>query len=591
MREWCLVFCPVLWVGSGCGDKGQVDTVTASDSGSVSDTSAPTDSGSGRDSSPWSDSGQTDSGQTDSGETGSELTDADGDGYAAEADDCDDTNADIHPGADESCDDSVDSDCDGVDPACGLIGTFTADDADFVIQDEYTAGGAYKGGNAARGRFAGDLSGDGLPDLLVHGDGEPFNTEPNHDSGTIYVISTPTTDWDAAFAQSPETAYVIRGQDSDQDDYGEIKNTFGLGDVDGDGQDDLGANFYPLPASIVPDRGGSQGGTCVLSGPVPATGEALPAAFDFCVVGDDDNAFGISQLGRSTAPLGDMNGDGYGDFAFSNHLFESGGAAWVFFGPLTATKDWGDADAMIHTDYSGAQIGEVVAGPGDIDGDGIADLIVSSPDWPGGWYDEEYHGLVNAFFGPLTGVNFLDDADITWQGPTAPETGRVIESAGDTNGDGYTDVVMSSPLMNGSGYYYGAALIHLGPMTSGTYPWDSHDAALAETDWYARYAGSDVAGVGDLDGDGFADIALGSGNGAEDDVGPGKAWLHYGPFTGTIDLADAHFTFEGPDDDVPIDNVTGLGDIDGDGLDDVMFGAAENHSPYSWIFLGGDAFH
>jgi hypothetical protein len=136
-------------------------------------------------------------------------------------------------------------------------------------------------------------------------------------------------------------------------------------------------------------------------------------------------------LGWDAAHGGDLTGDGYADLAAINEC----STAFVLAGPLATDVETADAIAVIEGpawDFGFAE----VDGLGDVDGDGFADLAISS--------GKEYRGGVWIFTGPLAGGLSLDDAagfhgeyEMDLEGQT------LVAGPGDMDGDGLADVALS----------------------------------------------------------------------------------------------------------------------------------------------------
>jgi hypothetical protein len=181
---------------------------------------------------------------------------------------------------------------------------------------------------------------------------------------------------------------------------------------------------------------------------------------------------------------------------------------------------------------------------GDVNGDGDADLMVAN-------------FIVNGPAAPLTSTRTA--IAFTGGGPGHPVN---IESVGDADGDGEDDIVVWD--------YEDASYLFLGPVVA------SQSNAAADASFLGAAdtsTGEDVDIVPDVDGDGFPDIALGGAG-----VGPDYAGAVYvvpGAAPVGVDVTtDATYTYHGGADDFLGIHTTGLGDMNGDGLEDFAFGAA-----------------
>jgi len=305
-----------------------------------------------------------------------------------------------------------------------------------------------------------------------------------------------------------------------------------------------------------------------------------------------------AQLGRELANVGDVNGDGNVDVAAGAPFDDNGapnrGTVWtVFLRDDGSYKDVMPFDGF-GSDFAGDLdagdlFGEGLAGIGDLDGDGVPDLAVGAPgddDKAGKDIDQgavwilflDRHGLVDGYQkisvdeGGFAGA--LDGGD---------GFGAGIASIGDLDGDGVVDLAVGAPFDDdGNGDDLGAVWIlflKADGTVKGEYKISKRDdhllAALDDGDLF----GWDVAGIGDFDEDGVPDIAVSAPN---DDDGSGQDRGAFyilflnpdGSVKAEKKISDSVGGFDGNLD--PADrfgnSVAALGDLDGDGVTEIVAG-------------------
>ena len=480
---------------------------------------------------------------------------------------------------------------------------------------------------------AGDVNGDGIDDFIIGA----YRADLNElfDVGESYVIFGRTTSFPAAFelrSLLPEAGgdgtggFVLKGIDSgDNSGY----SVSGAGDINGDGIDDffIGAN------DAAPQGESEAGESYVVFG--RTTG--FPAVFQLRSLfpeagGDGTGGFvikGIDELdnsGFSVSGASDVNGDGINDFIIGAVNADPNGAidageSYVVFGRRTdfpaafelrsllpaAGGDGTEGFVLKGIDADDAS-GVSVSGAGDINGDGVDDLIIGAQFSDANGANGAGESYV--VFGRTTGFPaafqlrslFPEAGGNGTEGfvlkgiNTFDESGQWVKGAGDVNGDGIDDLIIGAWLAKGNagetyvvfgrraGFPAAFQLRSLLPAEGG----DGTEGFVLEGINFVDYSGISVSGAGDVNGDGIDDFIIGAKqadpNGASS---AGESYVVFGRNTGfpaTFELSSLLPT-EGGDgtagfalmgirqSDSSGYSVSNAGDINGDGIDDFIIGA------------------
>lgn len=308
-------------------------------------------------------------------------------------------------------------------------------------------------------------------------------------------------------------------------------------------------------------------------------------------------------LGTSVAIAGDINADGYEDVVIGAPNSDAGGGfaadrgeAYIFLGSAAGISDC-DIETCTPTatirgvaDFN--RLGSSVAGAGDIDGDGYGDVLIGVPTGAGAV------GQALLFYGrTLAGSLSANDADEVVQGAVLSDNvGFSVAGAGDINADGYDDLLVGAPAtigMTGRSLFYLGAADGIGCASGESCTPSVELTGSAADDFF----GSSVAGVGDVNGDGFGDMLVGARNASDGIDRPGRAYLFLGSANAISDCdvgtgcADAMITGETNGDFLGV-SVSGGGDVNGDGFDDIIAGARNarfggNIVGAAYVFHGG----
>jgi hypothetical protein len=274
---------------------------------------------------------------------------------------------------------------------------------------------------------------------------------------------------------------------------------------------------------------------------------------------------GGDAFGVSVASAGDVNRDGFADVIVGAYQNDAKGAnagrAYIFFGgPAMDDRP----DVVLTGEAAGDAFGYAVAGAGDLNHDGFADLVVGAYQNDAGGIDA---GRAYVYFG---GPRLLDRPNVVLTGAAPGDAfGFSVAGAGDVNKDGFDDVVVGAYHNGAGGKDAGRAYVYGGgkEMSSSPIVVFTGDAA-GDAFGYA------VAGAGDTNGDGYADVVVGAYGNDAGGSAAGRAYVFLGGPTPDA-TADWFITGEQTLDNLGF-AVSGAGDTDGDGFSDVVIGA-----PYS----------
>jgi hypothetical protein len=449
-----------------------------------------------------------------------------GGGYVDDGGDCDDTNAAVHPGAEEVCDDGIDNDCDLIDDPCLTTVELSTSDADATIEGLEPDGF----GNAIAA--AGDMNGDGVDDLAAG---------PSYFTGSAYLFNGPLSSTTTADAAAT-IQWTNKGD-------GLGNEMVGIGDQDGDGFDDLMVLAPLFPALT------QYGRAYVLLGPLTgsATAEVLASA---TITGESADRLGAS------AASGDVNGDNVPDVLVAAPYGNSNeGASYLFFGPVSGALGEADADALFAVPPEFEQEISNASG-GDIDGDGVDELVVGIPFAYG---PKVNRGVAGVFFGPVAGSYTLADPDVSvGTSEDGSHLGLAASIHGDLDADGADDLVVSA--------YEKVAVFYAEAVLSAS----EHDVddgdALIEGVVLGGSLGMALDSGGDFDDDGLDDLVASA---PWEATATGSVYGFYGPLSGVFTAPErANFRIAAEKVGALLGSATIIvGDVRGNGIDDLAVGA------------------
>jgi hypothetical protein len=350
---------------------------------------------------------------------------------------------------------------------------------------------------------AGDVNGDGFSDVIVGAYGFD-NGETNEGRAFVYHGSasglSTTPNWTAESNQvNAQFGYSVAS----------------AGDVNGDGFSDVivGARFFDNPEL-------DEGRAFVYHG--SASGLSTTPNW----TAESNQAF--AEFGVSVASAGDVNGDGFSDVIVGAYGFDNGetneGRAFVYHGSasgLSTTPNW-----TAESNQAGALFGFSVASAGDVNGDGFSDVIVGARLFDNGQTDEGrafvYHGSAS---GLSTTPNWTAESNQAFA-----EFGYSVASAGDVNGDGFSDVIVGAYRFDNGETDEGRAFVYHGSASglSTTPNW------TAESNQVNAYFGVSVASAGDVNGDGYSDVIVGAYGFDNGETDEGRAFVYHGSGTSFV---------------------------------------------------------